>query len=212
MIKIEDAKFKHPFTMTIAGPSQCGKTHLVGNILKNFSDLITPTPTKILYCYSEAQDQFHDLQQTIPSMEFHRGLIENFEDLNNVLLILDDLMTECIRDEQTLNLFTKGSHHRNISVIFLIQNIFPNGKYARTISLNSHYLIIFNNHRDKLQISNVARQLYPKETHYFKEAFDDAVSSPYGYIIVDLKPDTDNCMRLKTYDFLNDYCCVYTKK
>jgi len=38
-------------------------------------------------------------------------------------VIIDDLMQET--NETVANMFTKGSHHRNISVVFLAQNLFP---------------------------------------------------------------------------------------
>jgi len=37
-----------------------------------------------------------------------------------VLLIIDDLVHET--DERVANIFTKGSHHRNISVVYIVQN------------------------------------------------------------------------------------------
>ena len=48
-------------------------------------------------------------------------------------------------DETVANLFTKGSHHRNVSVVFLAQNLFPKNKFARTMRLNAHYIVLFKN-------------------------------------------------------------------
>ena len=48
--------------------------------------------------------------------------------------------------------FSRGSHHRNLSVIYIVLNLFYQEKDSRSISLNSHYLILFKNPRDKLQI------------------------------------------------------------
>jgi len=45
-------------------------------------------------------------------------------------------------------MFTKISHHRNVSVVYLTQNVFDKNKYARTISLNAHYLVLIKNPRD----------------------------------------------------------------
>jgi len=46
-------------------------------------------------------------------------------------MIIDDLMQET--NETVANMFTKGSHRRNISVVFLAQNLFPKNKFARTM-------------------------------------------------------------------------------
>ena len=91
-----------------------------------------------------------------------------------MLLIIDDLMSET--DSRVTKLFTKGSHHKNASVIYISQNLFHKGKENRYISLNSHYLILFKNPRDALQITHLGRQIFPDKGKYFREAFTDATS------------------------------------
>ena len=56
-------------------------------------------------------------------------------------------MIEAGKDNRIVNLFAKGSHHQNLSVIYIVQNLFHQGKGNRSISLNSHYLL-FGNIRD----------------------------------------------------------------
>ena len=97
-----------------------------------------------------------------------------------------------------MNLFTRGSHHRNLSVIYIVQNLFHQGKGSRSISLNSHYLVLFKNPRDKLQILTLAKQMYPGQTDFFLNQYEEAVKRPFGYLLIDLKTTTqDNC-RLRT--------------
>ena len=67
--------------------------------------------------------------------------MDDFDGKQTVLLVLDDLMNEA--DQTVANLFTKGSHHRNVNVVFLAQNLFSKNKFARTISLNAHYMVLF---------------------------------------------------------------------
>ena len=97
-----------------------------------------------------------------PHTEFHQGLpnIEDFDGKEPTLVIIDDLMQET--NETVAKMFTKGSHHRNISVVFLTQNLFPKNKFARTMSRNAHYMVLFKNPRDVSQFANLARQMYPK--------------------------------------------------
>ena len=40
------------------------------------------------------------------------------------LIVIDDQMIEAGKDNRIVNLFTKGSHHRNLSVIYIVQNLF----------------------------------------------------------------------------------------
>ncbi|XP_077148125.1 uncharacterized protein LOC143808871 [Ranitomeya variabilis] len=93
---------------------------------------------------------------------------------------------------------TKYVHHRNLSIFYLIQNIFCQGKKSRTINLNTKYMVLFNNPRDKLQILTLARQMYQGKTRFFLEAFEDATREPYGYLLVDLRANTPEDLRLRT--------------
>ena len=74
--------------------------------------------------------------------------------------MLDNLMDEGGNYKQVLDLFTRESHHQNITVLYLCQDLFPPGKYAKTISRNAHYLFIFKNPRD--QFSVLALEEFPE--------------------------------------------------
>ena len=176
---------KHPFTAIVAGPTSCGKTRFVFRQIDNVSRMIEPSPSKIVYCYGEYKQLFCNY----PHLIFHEGLpdMNNFDGNEPVLLIIDDLMQET--NESVVNLFTKGSHHRNVSAMYLAQNLFPKNKFARTISLNAHYVILFKNPRDASQFSTLARQMYPKQSQYAVEAYKDATQEPYSYLLVDLRPE-----------------------
>ena len=81
-------------------------------------------------------------------MRFEEGLTTAamFESTTRNLIVIDDLMAET--DERVTTLFTKKSHHRNTSVLHLIQNLFPKNKDSGTIRLNSQYMVVFKNPRD----------------------------------------------------------------
>ena len=89
-------------------------------------------------------------------------------------------MIDASKDKPIVNLFTRGSHHRNLSVIYIVQNLFHQGKGSRSISLNSHYLVFFKNPRDKLQILTLAKQMYPGQTNFFLNQYEEAVKRPFG--------------------------------
>ena len=200
--------FKHPFTGLVAGPTGCGKTEFVFKVIENKTKMIYPPPSRIWYCYGEYQPLF----ATYPYITFNEGLpdISNFDGKEPTLLVIDDLMEET--NNTVVSIFTKISHHRNISVFYLAQNLFPKNKHARTISLNSHYLILFKNPRDASQFAVLARQMYPNGSKFAVEAFKDATEKPYGYLLVDLKPDTEKRLRLRTNIFPGEQTTVYVKK
>jgi hypothetical protein len=68
----------------------------------------------------------------------------------------------------------------------------------RNISLNAHYIVLFKSPRDKQQISMLARQVNPGRVQEFMRSYEDATSRPHGYLMLDLKPTTDDQQRLKT--------------
>ena len=189
-----DPRWKHPFTCIVAGPTGCGKTTFVARLLRNASTMIEPAPERVMWYYGEWQSAYENLD--IPNLHLEEGLPTSFDASKRNIVVLDDLMAET--DERVTNLFTKKSHHCNTSVIYLVQNLFPKNKESRTISLNSQYIVVFKNPRDVSQMTTLAKQMYPGRVKFVQEAFADATSTPYGYILVDLKHDTPEDLRLRT--------------
>ncbi|CAF1015597.1 unnamed protein product [Brachionus calyciflorus] len=211
---IDQEVFKHPFTCTIAGPTQSGRTWLIKKILTFNNSIFDQPPQNILYCYSTWQTNFENFGEIYPKIKFKQGLpdIDEINPSLNNLVILDDLMKECEEDQSIQKLFTIDSHHKNISVFFITQNIFSKGKFTRTLNLNSHYLILFNNPRDKLQINTIARQMFPGKINFFIEAFKDASSKPHCYLLIDLKQSTNNRDRIQTGITPDEQRIIYTPK
>jgi hypothetical protein len=81
--------------------------------------MMTPKPDRILRCYGEYQT----LYGTVKGIEFQQGLpdMDNLDPREKHLIILDDLMDET--DQRVASLFTKKSHHRNISVMYIVGKI-----------------------------------------------------------------------------------------
>ena len=155
--------FHHPFTMIVAGPTRSGKTTWVAKLLQNRLKQIIPTPSRIIYCYVHEQPMYEELKRLLPSIEFYGEMPheETFAEISDALIILDDMIDAVVNDSSMMKVFTERSHHQNISVIFMTQNIFHQGKTARTISLNTQYMVLFENARDRQQIKTLAKQMYP---------------------------------------------------
>ena len=183
--------FVHPFTCIIAGPSGSGKTQLLIDILAKPNEYIDPPPQRIVYCYSAWQDKFEPLK----NIQFVQGL-PDIEDLisnpnERKLVIFDDMMEETSNNLNIQHLFTRGSHHHNMSIFLLTQNLFAKGKFA-------HYTIIFDNPRDRTQIRYLAREIFPENSKFLIEAYTDAIKSPHGYIFIDNKQGTPPEVRIQT--------------
>ena len=165
-------KLHHPFTAVVAGPTGSGKSEWVLRLIDHANEIIEPPPSRVWYCYGEFQATFN----SYPRIHFHEGLPDMsdaaFDGSETTLLILDDLMSET--NQLVANVFTKISHHRNVSVVYLTQNLFDKNKYARTISFNAHYLVLCKNPRDATQFATLARQMYPNASKFAIEAYKDA--------------------------------------
>lgn len=199
-------KFRHPFPAIVSGATGTGKSVLVRYILNNWKNLIhglNKPKIKVLWLYGINQPLYSIPLKNDVEIEYHSGLMNESELLahNPDLVVVDDLMTEGSNNKDFSNLFTRVSHHQNISVIFIIQNLYHQAPQMRNISLNCHYYILMQNVRDRAQIYSLARQLYPTKSKSFIEAYLKATSEPYGYLIIDLKPDTPENLRLRSKIF-----------
>ncbi len=147
---------------------------------------------------------YAEMAKTIPNLSFIEGVPPNLHDETFIdsrfphLIVFDDLMKDATKSQEVCELYTEGAHHRNLSVISLMQNLFNKGKENRTMNLNSHYLVIFKNPRDRQQVAVLGQQMYPHRSSYFMEKFNAATSQPYGCLVVDLKQETPEAHRLRS--------------
>ena len=110
-------------------------------------------------------------------------------------MVVDDLMSECVNNNIIADAFTKKRHHRNVSVILLVQNLFCQGRIMRTVHLNTEYVVLFGNARDKGQFNHFTRHIEPLNSKRLMEAYINATSKPLSHMLVDLKPLTPNPLR-----------------
>ena len=208
-------KFQSPTSIFIVGPSNSGKSVLVQHILENASGMFLKPPTKILFCYGVWQKIYNEMEAKISNIQFHKGF-PNTEEMENwsateehKLLVLDDLMVDLADSGDIVHMLCVGSHHHNITVIHILQNLFQKGKAMRTASLNCHYFILFRNYRDQLQVQTFGKQVFPGLLKYFMSAYMSATAARYGYLVVDLNPHTDKTYQLRTLILPGQSTIVY---
>lgn len=206
-------ELKHPTTVLVAGPTQAGKTEFVINLLKH--NLISPPPDTVTWAYGHKNDrQMDKILKVEPKTEFIEGIptLDNIDASKNNLLILDDLMDEIGKNVKCSNLFTRGSHHDNMTIIAIIHNLFNQQKYTRTISLNTRYYILFKSPRDSQQIEHFGKQIFPHNKHFITSALQQATKKPFGYLIIDLHPQTPDSLRVCTGIFSGELPIIYVPK
>lgn len=195
-------KLQTPYQALVCGPTMSGKSTFVHNLLKHQNEICCPPAQKILYCYAAYQDNFEKLKQTCPGIIFIEGLPpkenEFWNENRNSILVLDDLATQLFKDSSISNLVTVKSHHYGISVIIICQTLFPRGSESRLISLNTCYLICMKNPRDQRQINLLSSQISPQNSKRIVDAYRMATSLPYTYLMIDLKQETPELLRLRS--------------
>jgi hypothetical protein len=203
-------QLRHPFGLLVSGGTKSGKTTFVKRLLSYANVLIEPPPENITYFYAEYQDTFGEIQNLVPGIKCTQGLPDDILDSINPethnLFIIDDMMGE---SDGVISKFTKKSHHGNLSVIYIVQNLFQHGKEHRTISLNASYLCLTKNVRDASQIMHLAKQIYPSQTEFFQQAFQLATKEAYSYLFADLTPTCPDEIRLRSGIFPTDTHYVY---
>jgi A32 protein len=212
-----DYTLKAPFGLVISGMPQSGKSTLTEKLLTRRNEIITTLDgkpiEKITYCYTEHQPEFFNkLKHQVPEMEFHRGLPESFADGSDEpsIVVLDDLMDEASKSDNTCAAFTRTSHHRNVSLIILTQNFFH--KNLRSITTSCHYLCFMKNPRDSSSIYCLGRQMNGgRKNQLIEAAYEDCMKKPYGYLFIDCSQHQNDKYRFRSSIFPEN-CIVYSKK
>lgn len=159
---------------------------------------------KIIWCYGE-----NAAKPNIKNVTFVEGLPQNLVNVGNkpMLVILDDLIGE-VYNSKINELFYKGSHHRNISVILVTQNFFHKSPHSRGINLNAKYIILFKNPRDTQQFQYLARQVAGINAKELCKVFNEVTRAPHGYLILDLSQEINENLRFRTDIFSPDYLAI----
>lgn len=202
---IYDVRFKSSSVITVAGPSQSGKSTLVQSIVENRHDMFTePLSSVSWYCAYPPNTK-------LPDVIYKTGLPEFNMIQPNSLLVIDDYMQELRNSNELTSLMTKAVHHLPMTLIYITQNIFAKGNDNKTRRINTNYLIIFKNPHDKAQVEYIGRQMYPRDKNFLVSAFEAATSkSPYSYLLIDCHQETRDEIRVRTMITKNDdYIKVY---
>lgn len=202
----------HPFTMVCAGATGSGKTQIVRELLENYDKITSLNrPIRVAWCYGILQPIYDEpLANEGVRVEYIPGMPES--DIQADVIVLDDLQSTAGNDKRLADMFTRYSHHRNVSIVLILQNIFHQAKSMRSVTLNSHYLLLLASRRDRGQIAKLASQIYPGETDFLLSAYKDALSRDFGYLLIDLSPKTQEEFRLRTNFIPTDYPIIVYQK
>ena len=200
-------RVQHPTTIIVSGPTGSGKTFFVVRLIN--SSLIQPPPERMWWLYSYWQSVYEELGKDVKFVHA-RGpesaaavtrILGEMKPEERNLLVLDDQMGSLGDSTELASLFTEGSHHLNLTVIYLVQNLFNKGKSQITVSRNTHYFILFKNPRDTSQVSCLMQQLAKGKVQSMVKIFEDATGQPFSYLYIDCHPNYDKDLRYCTNIF-----------
>jgi len=192
----EDLRFKHTFTCLLSGPSSSGKSSFCISFLQNLESLCTLDTFDggVIWCYSKKSAETYRQLDVTKFFLFKEGVPAYFGKAKNKQcpIILDVVLNEAY-SKYVCHLFTKGSHHRDISAILIIQILFHQRRYCRDISLNAKYLVVLKN-----QFYHLAKQVNPEDSDGLYKTYLHATERPHSYLFLHLSQDMDDRHRFRT--------------
>ena len=184
--------------MALVGPSGSGKTQL---ILEMFtSGTFQPEFDKILYFYQHRQPIYDTMMSQVNNIEFINcidfDMIENLPiDGTNYLLVFDDSCSEISKSLRFEKIATAG-RHKKLNVIYIKHNLYHKSSLGRDIELQNTHIVLFKSPRDVNQVQKLGQQL--GFGNHFTKWYQDATSIPFGHLLIDLSPRTNDKLRFST--------------
>ena len=198
-----DIRLKENFKLFISGPSRCGKTFYIADLLENISTFAKEPPETIIYLYKVWQSKFDEMRNLVDI--FIQDNVDIMHEIRKISLgqrifiIFDDMInSKSLPDIATL--FTVDARHMNISMAFLTQRMFVNNEYFRQISQNSDYFCIFKNPRNCSEIRTLAQQLTPGSLDLI-EIYKKATETPFSYLFINLTQECNSDVKYLSHIF-----------
>ena len=113
----------------------------------------------------------------------------------NYLLFFDDSREEICMSKAFVDIATAG-RHRGLSTIYIKHNLFHQSKLGRDNELQNTHIALFKSPRDVMQVTTLSTQLGLGSE--LVDWYRDATSVPFGHLLIDLSPRTDDGLRYCT--------------
>ena len=104
-------------------------------------------------------------------------------------LIFDDFCEEICNSKAFVDTATAG-RHRGLSTIYIKHNFFHQSKLGRNVELQNTQIVLFKSPRAVMQVITLSTQLGLGSE--LVDWYWDATSVPFGHLMIDLSPQTDD--------------------
>ena len=189
---------KNRVFISLVGPSETGKSQFIYNWLKIWT--FQPMFDKIYFFHEHSQPLKDVMQREIENLEFVQRV--NFEFIDSLknngtkyLLILDDSCQEMCNSKAFVDIATAG-RHRSLRTIHIKHNFFHQIKLGRDVELQNTHIVLFKFPRDVMQVATLSTQLDLGSE--LVDWYREATSVPFGHLLIDLSPRTDDRLRYCT--------------
>ena len=189
---------KNRVFISLVVPSEIGKSQLIYNWLKigTFQSKFD----KIYFFYQHSQPLYDVMQKEIENLEFVQGV--NFEFIDSLknngtkyLFISDDSCVEICNSKAFVDIAT-AERRRGLSTIYIKHNLFHQSKLGRDVELQNTHIVLFKSPQDVMQVTTLSTQLGLGSE--LVDWYRDATSVPFGHLLIDLSPRTDDRLRYCT--------------
>jgi hypothetical protein len=200
-----DFRLENDSSMIISGPSKCGKTTFVIDLIRRKDRLFRHPIRNVYWFHGASQGHVHEKLCSEMGVIMKEGVPseDDFEPIQqHDLVVLDDLQDELKQNSHITSLFLKQSHHRDFFVILLQQNIYGD-KEQRFRNSNVHYWVGFNNPRNQRQLGEFLSRMYPSGKQSIYQIFNHIIENEgnYGYLFVDFTASMRADLRLRSHIF-----------
>ena len=140
------------------------------------------------------------MQKEIENLEFVRAVnFEIIDSLNNhgtkYLFIFDNSCEKILKSKAFVDIANAGTH-RGLITIYIKNNLFHQSKLGRDVELQNTHIVLFKSPRVVMQITTLNTQLGLGSE--LVDWYRDATSVPFGHLLIDLSPRTDDRLRYCT--------------
>lgn len=207
-----------PFSMLVVGSTNLGKSTLVRDLIVNHYRMFDNPLDEIIYLHhkygfdDELVTYFNEnlnipirFVEGFPSTDIIEGKLFEGDKKSSKCLIIDDVVGSALRSPNFLELFTVLSHHDNITVIAIMQNLFAETASSRqvmnNIIRNISYLVLFPDRRQLPTVRQIARNYYNGEEERLLKPFKRSIEekNKHDYMLIDfigdICPIRFNCLR-----------------
>ena len=174
-----DLRFSIPSNTLIVGPTSSGKTTWLKHLVLGRHEYFATPPETMLLFYKEPQKAYEYMEDDMnrdkrsnsrfPSFRKFKSIPNSIEELKDILesyprkmpklVVFDDYLDDV--GQILKHFFTVLTHHYNCFTVFLCQNLFDKKGDLGTLSINTQYMVLFNNPWDRSAVAHLAKQIFP---------------------------------------------------